>query len=388
MKLPVVINLYCPSFNHRVLINNTKYLLLGLVLLSITKLLASDSSSNSDTSERGKLVFAIDLIRHGDRNPTAQISSAPHEWPEGLGQLTPIGMHQEYALGNKLRHRYVDQEKLLPKSYQPGTLYVRSSGVDRTIMSAESFLVGLYPPGTGPLLNLPFLAKQPALPCRYQPIPIYTMPHDQDRLLIPENTTVGNFEEMLDKEVASTPEWKNKMKELQPHLPAWKKALGVPENQPSHIWDSFLMSNGNLLYIYQLKHVSLPSSLSKSDVAALIDAGNWSLVSIFKSPVIGKATEGALLREIAQHLEEATQHKTTLKYILYAAHDSTVMGLMSAMGVPLDRQPPYASDVNIALYDRGNHDYYIKVMMNDEPVKLPGANGTTCSLHQFMVLAK
>jgi acid phosphatase len=40
-----------------------------------------------------KWVFAIDIIRHGDRTPTAELpGDDPAIWREGLGKMTALGM--------------------------------------------------------------------------------------------------------------------------------------------------------------------------------------------------------------------------------------------------------------------------------------------------------
>ncbi len=95
--------------------------------------------------EKPQLVFTLDLIRHGDRTPLKKIPHILYDWNLGLGQLTPKGMQQEYELGVKLRESYVKKSQLLPIEYQSETLYVRSTNVDRTLMSAQSLLLGLYP---------------------------------------------------------------------------------------------------------------------------------------------------------------------------------------------------------------------------------------------------
>ncbi len=348
-------------------------LFLGILLVG-----SSCLASSSTESQQDKLIVAIDVIRHGDRNPILEIPKAPHTWPEGLEQLTPLGMRQEYELGKKLRRRYVDHDKLLPKSYQPGTLYVRSTEVDRTLMSAECFLMGLYPPGTGPLLALPF---QPALPHRAQPIPIHTVPTKQDFLVFP-----SNFKKLVKENVCSGVEWKRKNQEVQPRLAAWSKATGLPLHSLN---DLILLSD--TLFIDELKHVPLPKGLSKEDAATIIKASNWEFVAIFKNPIIGKATGGALLRDIAQHLQEAAQQKIPLKYFLYSAHDGTILALMSALRVPLNVPPRYTSDVNISLFSRGKNDtqeYYVQVTMNGEVVQLPCHAGSSCSLKQFLAFAE
>jgi len=60
-------------------------------------------------------------------------------------------MDQLYRLGTKMRSKYIEELGFLPRNYSGGhTIYVRSTDKDRTLMSAESFLYGLYPLGTGP----------------------------------------------------------------------------------------------------------------------------------------------------------------------------------------------------------------------------------------------
>ena len=56
--------------------------------------------------------------------------AAPHVWPEGMGQLTTMGMRQEFDLGTKMRSEYVDQDQLLPSHYNAGTLAVYSTDYD------------------------------------------------------------------------------------------------------------------------------------------------------------------------------------------------------------------------------------------------------------------
>lgn len=323
-----------------------------------------------------KLVFAIDIIRHGDRTPTADIPKAPHQWTEGLGQLTATGMQQEYQLGASLRKVYVDQHHLLPANYATGSVYVRSSDVDRTLMSAQSFLMGLYPLGTGP--NLPG-STQPALPGAYQPISIHTIAKDQENLLVAW-TESAQFKELLKTYVYPTPEWKAKSAELQPKFAAWSQATGIT------ITDLYqLKSLGDTLNIYQLYQVPLPEGLTPEDAKQIIDAGKWVFVTAFKSLALGKVTGGNLLKAIAEDLQQASQQKAALKFKLYSAHDSNIFSLMSAMGAPLNEPPRYASDLNFALYDLGHQDYYVKIKFNNEPVALPACGGnTSCSLTQFL----
>lgn len=86
--------------------------------------------------------MAIVITRHGDRTPTKIFPNSLNRdlWmkrPEGLGQLTHIGMQQLQALGSKLRERYVYQKKLLSPKLNISEIFVRSTARERTLISAQ-----------------------------------------------------------------------------------------------------------------------------------------------------------------------------------------------------------------------------------------------------------
>lgn len=82
-----------------------------------------------------------------------------------------IGKEHEYDLGLWLRQRYKD---FLPEEYSENDIYVRSTDVDRTLMSGEAVLAGLYPPVADQLWDQDL---------KWQPIPIHTVPEFEDPVL-------------------------------------------------------------------------------------------------------------------------------------------------------------------------------------------------------------
>ncbi len=80
--------------------------------------------------------------------------------------MTIAGIEQQYRLGQYLRTRY---GSLLSSNYIANEIVVRSTDYDRTIMSAQSNLIGLYP-----LYNI----SNRKVPI--QPIPIHTVPMNED----------------------------------------------------------------------------------------------------------------------------------------------------------------------------------------------------------------
>ena len=59
-------------------------------------------------------------------------------------------MNQLYKLGKKLRDEYMFQREFLSPQYTREEFYARSTDKDRTLQSAQAFLMGFYPPGSGP----------------------------------------------------------------------------------------------------------------------------------------------------------------------------------------------------------------------------------------------
>lgn len=82
-----------------------------------------------------------------------------------------LGKQQQFALGQWLRRRY---SNFLSTTFNVNDTYVQSSDVDRTLMSAQANLAGLYPPQGKQIWNDKLL---------WQPIPIHTQPTTTDYLL-------------------------------------------------------------------------------------------------------------------------------------------------------------------------------------------------------------
>lgn len=326
---------------------------------------------NCAIAENTKMIFAIDLIRHGDRSPMQALPSAPHKSQQGFGQLSPEGMAQEFKLGTELRERYIDHYHLLPPDYLAETMHVRSSDIDRTLMSAECALMGLYPPGQGPFI----VPGKPALPGQYQPIPIHTKPRGEDSLLIVDSN--GDLGTVIDKYSHASSQWNDHTAKVQSQFDRWSELLGTTISNLSQV-DGL----GNVLHIFQLHHVPLPKGMTDADAAEIIEAGELAFADTFRPHEVGDCGGHNLLASISDYLEQASQHKTKLKYVLFSSHDTTIASVMSAMRTPVDRRPRYASDLNFALFEDGPN-LTVKVTFNGEPVPILGAKDGACTLAQF-----
>ena len=321
-----------------------------------------------------KLIFAVTLIRHGDRTPTHDIGSDPYNWDIGKGELTALGMNQQNELGSELRKRYIDKFKLLSPKYANNDIYARSTDFNRTIQSAESFLSGLYPLGLGPVLA----NGTPALPAAYQPIPIRTLPVPMDNLLLAHDAQIDKFNKMCEKYVYSSDEWKVEESKYLGKFKSWSNILG---SNIQSIKDLFNI--GDNLNVRERNGVPFPKGLSDEDAKTIIYLSDWLQAQQFKPKQIGNFFGNEFLVKLREDMQKAINNTQQYKYILYSGHDSSILPVMSALGVPLDLNPPYASHIDFELY-RDDNSYYVQVLFNGNSVVLSGEDMSKCSFENFI----
>lgn len=321
----------------------------------------------------GKLVFAIDIVRHGDRTPLIDSPTMQKIWPQGLGQLTPKGMHQEYELGKKLRDYYVNRTHLLTAQYDTNTMNVRSSDMPRTLMSTQSILFGLYPLGSGPTLN----SITPALPEGFQPIPIHTVPREQDSLLLP-NYDKEKYKQLLETYVFNDPEWIQKDAQLKPFYAKWSKIAGYP------ITNLFeLLHFNDRLFIEGLYGIPLSEGISEKEADLILESGKWTLLQM-ENNLSWASTVGRELATTIQHeINLAVEHKQPFKYILFVAHDTTIAAQLRLLGQQLTDLPPYAAQLHYELWEMGASNYEVKVTYLHEPLWIDACGDYTCSPSKF-----
>ena len=125
-----------------------------------------------EKEEETELVQVQIVFRHGDRTPIDTYPGNPYNWSiweqyGGPGQLTQIGMKQGYEYGKYLRKRY---SKVLSQRYDRKRVFVRSTDYDRTLMTAQSVLAGLYKPVRDQIWKDDLL---------WQPIPVSTKNYEK-----------------------------------------------------------------------------------------------------------------------------------------------------------------------------------------------------------------
>ena len=128
--------------------------LITLLFLSLISL------SLLDDTVKYRPVFVLTHFRHGARAPQGYIDEkelldyALEKW-DNPGELTGMGQRMHYLLGLRNRERYITDtyKNFLSPNFDPHEMLIYSSSLNRTILSVSCQLQGLYPEGTGEVLN-------------------------------------------------------------------------------------------------------------------------------------------------------------------------------------------------------------------------------------------
>uniref|UniRef100_A0A8B9QFF9 Lysosomal acid phosphatase n=1 Tax=Apteryx owenii TaxID=8824 RepID=A0A8B9QFF9_APTOW len=316
-----------------------------------------------------------------DRSPIKAYPRDPYQeaaWPQGFGQLTQVGMRQQWELGRALRGRY---RGFLNATYRRQEIFIRSTDCDRTLMSAEANLAGLYPPDREEMFN-PNVS--------WQPIPVHTVPESGERLLKFPLTPCPRYEQ-LQNETRHSAEYTNKTKENLQFLQMVANETGIQDVSLESVWSVY-----DTLFCEQAHKMKLPLWVTSDVMTRLKQLKDFSfefLFGIHHRIEKARLQGGVLLDHIRKNLTKAAnisahQH---LKLLAYSAHDTTLVALQMALDVYNRIQAPYASCHIFELYEEDDGNFSVEMFFRNEsgkepfPLTLPGCQ-QKCPLHRFLQL--
>ena len=120
-----------------------KYLIITLLNILITKIIYS-KLPKSNTEELDNLYFIFSNFRHGARTPNKYKNETDYinvTWDESAGELTKLGVIQQFLIGLKNRKKY---NNFLSEKFNPYEILIYSTNLNRTKSSVFSQLIGLY----------------------------------------------------------------------------------------------------------------------------------------------------------------------------------------------------------------------------------------------------
>ena len=364
-----------------------------------------------NTSQQAELRWAFEIFRHGARTP---YSGMTHEFEDCFGQkwygqkeLTGVVLRQHFLVGYRNRIKYTEKNKLIKPYYDPREVYLISTDSNRTIMSANAQVQGLYTPGTGPLIyqNQSDYAVPPVVMSEIKDekeeldkLDYAALPDKMNVIPVHSFFNADHFIQLQDKKVCpKTVEYytKNqKRKEVVEFLNNMTEKYGEKMNEKLIISDKskdVLKDYTKAYYIFDTiicrytEGYDLPD-LGKPDEELLNDSFKF-----FDYDLIGNGIDNdrdiclysmspifdRILQWIDKKIEKDNKGERDYtnydipKFVMFSAHDSTCAAFMGFMKEVFDtesRYPYFATNINLELYQNGR-DYYIEYIINDESIK-------------------
>jgi len=342
-----------------------------------------------DVDDMEGLVQAHVVFRHGDRTPCNFYPNDPHkdpsEWPVGPGQLTARGKRMHYHLGQWLRKRYAH---LLGPDYSETEVRVRSTDVDRTLMSAQANLAGMFPPTEA-------MRWQDNFP--WQPVPVHTMPLNQDSVL-GDRAECPRAEKLLN-EVMEGKEMKEILKSHSDLLDYISKHSGRPMTsvlELDYIYDTLLVET-----IY---NKTLPEWTKAVFPGGEFERLRLMTFSLFTANhQLARLRGGPFIKEMTEHWNSLTEkHTKVVNHIvekeakllyMYSGHDTSIATILGSLNMFNGLAPPYASAVLFELFKGEEGKHFVRIVYRNDtevapyPLTLPGCS-TLCPLEKFEQLTR
>jgi hypothetical protein len=345
-----------------------------LLLVSLVSLLCLGWSADDSGGEDLRLEYVQMVWRHGDRSPMLFYPNDPHRhyWPQGNGQLTQLGMQQQYELGRFLRTRY---DGFMSQYYLNNETYILSSNIDRAIESASCNMASFYQPTGWQVWNSSIM---------WQPVPVHTLDREQDHFLdvlweqCPKWVDIDQHFQHSDLYVAYE-------RDFADFFDRFSVYAGVQVN----------MSNAGLLYDNLLcvksHNLSLPEWATDHFMASLDNVTNFGFFNLFRTREQQRLLGGSLFRVIRE-MFYGKVNKLDLysqNLMAYSGHDTTIMGLASLLGVFNNLRPPYVTTMIFELFSDSKMNHFIKLSYHNSsseepyPLKMKFCRDILCPYEEF-----
>ena len=326
----------------------------------------------AENVDEGSLIFSQVLMRHGDRTPCWIYQTDPYRelsnWPEGLCNLTPGGKQRCFELGQWLGTRYT---RILSHTNNSEEIFVRSTNLTRTIMSARYTMAGL--------LNKT-VEEYPTL--------VHTTGSEKDILLYYNHTQCPQLTK-LKTELQASEDIKNLLdnsRDMLDYISYHSGRSMETIHEVSVMYDTLLTE--------QEANKTLPGWTKKVfpggefEKLLLVDYLVYSWNSQIK-----RLQAGPFLSQLVNNFDAFTTNNLVppdQKIFLYAGHDLAIGFVLNTLGIFDGLAPPYSSAVLFELYNiQGSYkvQIYWRNTSSMEPtvLRLPGCT-KMCPLERFKML--
>ncbi|XP_023020320.2 prostatic acid phosphatase [Leptinotarsa decemlineata] len=319
------------------------------MLVEILVFLVTLSTPISATST---LISVVQVFRHGQRTSVDHYTNDPYSsseyWPVGPGQLTNTGKTQHFKLGQYTRERY---NASLPRAYASDFFYVQTTDVDRTHMSAQCNVLGLFSPTATEQWN-PDIA--------WSPIPIH--PLNSNVLAVFPNCAAYSREHsrVLEKEPYYN-DIDKKYADLYDYLTVHSGVNVTSLSGVSSIFDSLFIENE---FGY-----TLPSWTEEIFPEPLNTVAGYLFQSYGYGTKLARLSAGTFLKEVIEHFENKQQNIPSAQFFrMYSGHDFNIVQILSALGAYEPHVPYFASTIYFELWKSFLGTYHVNIYYKQKDV--------------------
>ncbi|XP_015117697.1 venom acid phosphatase Acph-1 [Diachasma alloeum] len=319
------------------------------------------------------------LFRHGDRAPLTDdgesFPTSPYLCskflPYGPSQLTNEGRQREYDLGIHIRQQY---DEFLGALYHPAEIIARSTDTDRTKMSLQLVMAGLFPPAPEQKWN-PKLDWQPVIadyiPRTDSVVYPFDCPQYQEEFEVVEQSPdvqeeISQHSELLKNLTEWTGQPVTKAKDFE-HLYGYLSSLNAMGLELPD-WTQGIFPDGELLDLAVLSY-RIQSYTQRLKVL----------------------NGGKILKNFTENMQAVVDGtESQMKMFLLSGHDLNIGALLIALEVYEPHQPQFSSAVFLELLeDEGEYFvsifYYLGIPPERTAVAIPGCE-KLCPFKKFVEL--
>ncbi|XP_068979222.1 venom acid phosphatase Acph-1-like isoform X3 [Bombus flavifrons] len=296
--------------------------------------------------------FSLELVqvlfRHGDRTPREkEISPVDYHnisiyEPWGLAQLTNKGKMREYRIGTMLKERY---GKFLGDIYHPSDVYAYSTDYDRTKMSLQLVLAGLYHP-------TPLQTWNENL--SWMPIPIYYMPEKIDNIL---KFDVSPLYMKAVDEVRNTEEILRKLLSYRDLFKLLSEKTGLNITTTYMAYEVY-----NQLVAKETMNHLLPEWYTEEVSKKLQDVVKIEYEIRSYTPLLKRLNGGVIIRRFIDNIRINEKRDRPRKIYLYSGHEVNVAAVVRALNLTEPEIPPYGSAIIFEKLKDLNNKVYIRML--------------------------
>jgi hypothetical protein len=310
-----------------------------------------------------------------------------------MEELTTVGMHEHFYLGSALLQKYPE---LLSKPYDPTKIWVQSTDVNRTIMSAISHLQGIFQ-GRGPNLtdfqqniaNPPYnntegiianlSSNGSALPYSVFMPPIHIVPNNYQLAFMEPYDGEACPLVGPNQAAVANPIYETFLQYVQPTIDSLSQLYGqnLSVDDAQLVGDTILC---DLFMNYTFPNITKWSQLYNDTI--FIAFGTY--FSYHEGTLAGTQMLAVpIFTQVLEFMENVVSGNSTLEFILMSGHDSTLIPMIAALGLAtpecfvnnyinnitndtMCQYPGFASSIIFELWNE-NASWYVNILYNDNP---------------------